>query len=193
MCVRQRNIRSLGWSQRSCAHTGQFWGYSILWTNILASLFRYTLNILEDIGGGEKVNDEIIVSWVNETLTAAGKDSTISSFKVQVFSEVCAQEPLIQCSCVWDIDVCMHIHAYFILWYTSLHSLVIFHSFLKACSNTQILFKELYCEKVIEIWYELYRKHPEFQFGMGCQRTETVKMTGINTELLYCWLWINSN
>lgn len=42
---------------------------------------RYTLSILEDIGGGEKVNDEIIVSWVNETLTAAGKDSTISSFK----------------------------------------------------------------------------------------------------------------
>nr|XP_021142567.1 plastin-2 [Columba livia] len=42
---------------------------------------RYTLNILEDIGGGEKVNDEIIVSWVNKTLTAAGKDSTISSFK----------------------------------------------------------------------------------------------------------------
>ncbi|NXY84071.1 PLSL protein, partial [Alcedo cyanopectus] len=42
---------------------------------------RYTLNILEDIGGGEKVNDEIIVSWVNDTLTAAGKDSTISSFK----------------------------------------------------------------------------------------------------------------
>uniref|UniRef100_A0A8C9L218 Lymphocyte cytosolic protein 1 n=1 Tax=Pavo cristatus TaxID=9049 RepID=A0A8C9L218_PAVCR len=42
---------------------------------------RYTLSILEDIGGGEKVNDEIIVSWVNETLTAAGKDSTISGFK----------------------------------------------------------------------------------------------------------------
>ncbi|NWX83521.1 PLSL protein, partial [Nothoprocta pentlandii] len=42
---------------------------------------RYTLNILEDIGGGEKVNDEIIVNWVNETLTAAGKSSTISSFK----------------------------------------------------------------------------------------------------------------
>uniref|UniRef100_A0A8C3LBF8 Lymphocyte cytosolic protein 1 n=1 Tax=Chrysolophus pictus TaxID=9089 RepID=A0A8C3LBF8_CHRPC len=42
---------------------------------------RYTLSILEDIGGGEKVNDEIIVNWVNETLTAAGKDSTISSFK----------------------------------------------------------------------------------------------------------------
>ncbi|XP_074391540.1 plastin-2 isoform X5 [Zonotrichia albicollis] len=42
---------------------------------------RYTLNILEDIGGGEKVNDEIIVSWVNETLTAAGKNSIISSFK----------------------------------------------------------------------------------------------------------------
>lgn len=28
---------------------------------------RYTLNILEEIGGGQKVNDDIIVQWVNET------------------------------------------------------------------------------------------------------------------------------
>ncbi|MBN3272365.1 PLSL protein, partial [Polyodon spathula] len=41
---------------------------------------RYTLNILEDIGGGEKVNDDTIVSWVNQTLSEAGKD-TISGFK----------------------------------------------------------------------------------------------------------------
>uniref|UniRef100_A0A8D0L8U2 Lymphocyte cytosolic protein 1 n=1 Tax=Sphenodon punctatus TaxID=8508 RepID=A0A8D0L8U2_SPHPU len=42
---------------------------------------RYTLSILEDIGGGRKVTDDIIVSWVNETLTEARKNSVISSFK----------------------------------------------------------------------------------------------------------------
>ncbi|XP_075706343.1 plastin-2 [Rhinoderma darwinii] len=42
---------------------------------------RYTLNILEDIGGGQKVNDDTIISWVNETLKQAGKSSTISGFK----------------------------------------------------------------------------------------------------------------
>uniref|UniRef100_A0AAX7SP58 Lymphocyte cytosolic plastin 1 n=1 Tax=Astatotilapia calliptera TaxID=8154 RepID=A0AAX7SP58_ASTCA len=41
---------------------------------------RYTLNILEDLGDGQKVIDETIVSWVNDNLTRAGK-STISSFK----------------------------------------------------------------------------------------------------------------
>ncbi|KAF3825822.1 hypothetical protein GH733_006649 [Mirounga leonina] len=42
---------------------------------------RYTLNILEEIGGGQKVNDDIIVNWVNETLKEAAKSSSISSFK----------------------------------------------------------------------------------------------------------------
>uniref|UniRef100_A0A8D0QQS0 Lymphocyte cytosolic protein 1 n=1 Tax=Sus scrofa TaxID=9823 RepID=A0A8D0QQS0_PIG len=42
---------------------------------------RYTLNILEEIGGGQKVNDDIIVNWVNETLKEAGKSTSISSFK----------------------------------------------------------------------------------------------------------------
>ncbi|PIO30016.1 hypothetical protein AB205_0031530, partial [Aquarana catesbeiana] len=41
----------------------------------------YTLNILEDIGGGQKVNDDTIINWVNETLREAGKSSSISSFK----------------------------------------------------------------------------------------------------------------
>uniref|UniRef100_A0A3Q1BVY0 Plastin-2 n=1 Tax=Amphiprion ocellaris TaxID=80972 RepID=A0A3Q1BVY0_AMPOC len=41
---------------------------------------RYTLNILEDLGDGQKVTDDTIVSWVNDTLTQAGKP-TISSFK----------------------------------------------------------------------------------------------------------------
>ncbi|MEE6471166.1 hypothetical protein FKM82_009200 [Ascaphus truei] len=42
---------------------------------------RYTLNILEDIGGGQKVNDDTIVHWVNESLKEAGKSSSISGFK----------------------------------------------------------------------------------------------------------------
>ncbi|XP_028650510.1 plastin-1-like [Erpetoichthys calabaricus] len=42
---------------------------------------RYTLNVLSDLGGGEKVNDEIIIKWVNETLKAARKDTCISNFK----------------------------------------------------------------------------------------------------------------
>ncbi|XP_034741116.1 plastin-2 [Etheostoma cragini] len=41
---------------------------------------RYTLNILEDLGDGQKVTDDTIVSWVNDTLTHAGKPK-ISSFK----------------------------------------------------------------------------------------------------------------
>ncbi|XP_023687501.2 plastin-2 [Paramormyrops kingsleyae] len=41
---------------------------------------RYTLNILEELGDGQKVTDDTIVSWVNSTLTAAGK-ATISGFK----------------------------------------------------------------------------------------------------------------
>lgn len=45
------------------------------------SVLRYTLNILEDLGDGQKVTDDTIVGWVNDTLTEAGKP-TISSFKV---------------------------------------------------------------------------------------------------------------
>uniref|UniRef100_A0A4W3IQR8 Lymphocyte cytosolic protein 1 (L-plastin) n=1 Tax=Callorhinchus milii TaxID=7868 RepID=A0A4W3IQR8_CALMI len=54
-------------------------------TPILALMWqlmrRYTLNILEEIGDGEKVNDDIIVKWVNEKLSESGKNSSISSFK----------------------------------------------------------------------------------------------------------------
>lgn len=42
---------------------------------------RYTLNILEELGDGQKVTDETIVTWVNETLRQGGKN-TITSFKV---------------------------------------------------------------------------------------------------------------
>ncbi|XP_068185074.1 plastin-2 [Antennarius striatus] len=41
---------------------------------------RYTMNILEDLGGGQKVIDDTIVGWVNQTLSEAGK-AHISSFK----------------------------------------------------------------------------------------------------------------
>ncbi|NWX22142.1 PLSI protein, partial [Aegotheles bennettii] len=42
---------------------------------------RYTLNVLSDLGEGEKVNDEIIISWVNQTLAKADKKTSITSFK----------------------------------------------------------------------------------------------------------------
>lgn len=52
-------------------------------SNFSASLLsRYTLNVLEDLGDGQKVNDDIIVNWVNTTLKEAGKSSSIQSFKV---------------------------------------------------------------------------------------------------------------
>uniref|UniRef100_A0A6I8N5Y0 Plastin 1 n=1 Tax=Ornithorhynchus anatinus TaxID=9258 RepID=A0A6I8N5Y0_ORNAN len=44
---------------------------------------RYTLNVLSDLGEGEKVNDEIIIKWVNQTLASANKKTSISSFKTQ--------------------------------------------------------------------------------------------------------------
>ncbi|XP_072450880.1 plastin-3 [Chiloscyllium punctatum] len=42
---------------------------------------RYTLNVLEELGDGQKVNDDIIVNWVNKTLKEADKKTTIQSFK----------------------------------------------------------------------------------------------------------------
>uniref|UniRef100_A0A3P8WXZ9 Plastin-3 n=1 Tax=Cynoglossus semilaevis TaxID=244447 RepID=A0A3P8WXZ9_CYNSE len=42
---------------------------------------RYTLNVLEDLGHGKVAKDSVIVNWVNNSLTEAGKTSTISSFK----------------------------------------------------------------------------------------------------------------
>lgn len=46
------------------------------------SLLRHTLNVLENLGDGQKANDETIVNWVNQALQAAGKSSSIQSFKV---------------------------------------------------------------------------------------------------------------
>ncbi|XP_068547768.1 plastin-1 [Anas acuta] len=42
---------------------------------------RYTLNVLSDLGEGEKVNDETIINWVNQTLSNANKKTSITSFK----------------------------------------------------------------------------------------------------------------
>lgn len=49
---------------------------------------RYTLNILEDLGDGQKVNDDTIVRWVNDTLTQAEK-KPISGFKVSKHHLMC--------------------------------------------------------------------------------------------------------
>ncbi|XP_043927517.1 plastin-2 [Protopterus annectens] len=42
---------------------------------------RYTLNMLEELGDGQKVTDDTIVTWVNRILQEAGKCSSISGFK----------------------------------------------------------------------------------------------------------------
>ncbi|NXP77059.1 PLSI protein, partial [Ramphastos sulfuratus] len=42
---------------------------------------RYTLNVLSDLGEGEKVNDDIIMKWVNQSLAKANKKTSITSFK----------------------------------------------------------------------------------------------------------------
>ncbi|XP_069474368.1 plastin-1 [Ambystoma mexicanum] len=47
---------------------------------------RYTLNVLSDLGEGEKVNDEVIIKWVNQTLAGAKKTTSISSFKDKFIS-----------------------------------------------------------------------------------------------------------
>lgn len=56
---------------------------------------RYTLNVLEDLGDGEKVNDDIIVKWVNKTLAEAKKSTKISSFKDKEISSSLAVLELI--------------------------------------------------------------------------------------------------
>ncbi|XP_046695840.1 plastin-2 isoform X1 [Silurus meridionalis] len=47
---------------------------------------RYTLNILEELGDGQKVNDDTIVQWVNDTLAQAEK-KTITGFKDGAISD----------------------------------------------------------------------------------------------------------
>jgi histidyl-tRNA synthetase len=43
----------------------------------------YTLSVLQKLAGSDKpIADAEIIAWVNDTLTEAGKSSTISSFKV---------------------------------------------------------------------------------------------------------------
>ncbi|XP_026137041.1 plastin-3-like [Carassius auratus] len=56
---------------------------------------RYTLNVLEGLGDGQKVNDDTIVSWVNKTLSGAGKPTKISSFKDKEISSSLAVLDLI--------------------------------------------------------------------------------------------------
>jgi len=56
---------------------------------------RYTLLVLEELGDGQKVNDDIIVKWVNQTLAEAGKSAKISSFKDKEISSSLAVLELI--------------------------------------------------------------------------------------------------
>ncbi|KAM6143876.1 plastin-3 [Erethizon dorsatum] len=56
---------------------------------------RYTLNVLEDLGEGQKANDDIIVNWVNRTLYEAGKSTSIQNFKDKTISSSLAVVDLI--------------------------------------------------------------------------------------------------
>ncbi|XP_070776264.1 plastin-1 [Enoplosus armatus] len=47
---------------------------------------RYTVQVLSDLGDGERVGDQIILSWVNTTLSQKRKDTQISSFKDTLIS-----------------------------------------------------------------------------------------------------------
>ncbi|XP_060060964.1 plastin-1-like [Erinaceus europaeus] len=61
---------------------GGFKGNATLTLALVWQLMRrYTLKVLSDLGEGEKVNDDIIIKWVNETLKSANKRTSISSFK----------------------------------------------------------------------------------------------------------------
>uniref|UniRef100_A0A7N8X6C7 Plastin 1 (I isoform) n=1 Tax=Mastacembelus armatus TaxID=205130 RepID=A0A7N8X6C7_9TELE len=47
---------------------------------------RYTVLVLSDLGDGEKVGDQIILNWINTTLSQKRKDTQISSFKDKLIS-----------------------------------------------------------------------------------------------------------
>lgn len=40
--------------------------------------------VLSELGDGEKVGDQVILDWVNSTLSQQRKDTQINSFKVRV-------------------------------------------------------------------------------------------------------------
>ncbi|KAL1763952.1 plastin-3 isoform X1, partial [Sigmodon hispidus] len=66
---------------------------------------RYTLNVMEDLGEGQKANDDIIVNWVNRTLSEGGKSTSIQSFKEKTISSRLAVVDLIdaiQPGCIND-------------------------------------------------------------------------------------------
>ncbi|XP_029983576.1 plastin-1 [Sphaeramia orbicularis] len=47
---------------------------------------RYTVLVLSDLGDGERIGDQIILNWVNSTLSQKRKDTQISSFKDKLIS-----------------------------------------------------------------------------------------------------------
>ncbi|XP_039459229.1 plastin-1-like [Oreochromis aureus] len=47
---------------------------------------RYTVQVLSDLGDGERVVDQIILDWVNKMLSQNGKDTQIRSFKDKLIS-----------------------------------------------------------------------------------------------------------
>uniref|UniRef100_A0A6Q2WPF5 Plastin 1 n=1 Tax=Esox lucius TaxID=8010 RepID=A0A6Q2WPF5_ESOLU len=59
---------------------------------------RYTLQVLSNLGDGEKIGDQIIINWVNTQLKAGKKDTQINSFKVSLKCLSPLQDKLISTS-----------------------------------------------------------------------------------------------
>lgn len=57
----------------------------------------YTTHVLRDLGDGSKVNDEIIINWVNKTLAENGKKTSVQSFKDKTISTSLPVVDLIDC------------------------------------------------------------------------------------------------
>uniref|UniRef100_A0A8C6Q722 Plastin 1 (I isoform) n=1 Tax=Nothobranchius furzeri TaxID=105023 RepID=A0A8C6Q722_NOTFU len=68
---------------------------------------RYAVMVLSDLGNGEKIGDQVILNWVNNTLKKQRKDSQISSFKDKLISTSLPVIDLIDviapCTVKWDM------------------------------------------------------------------------------------------
>ena len=78
-----RQNRCFKWKRANiwCALIRMFDIAAVVWQLMRA----YTLSVLQKLAGSDKpIADAEIVAWVNDTLSAAGKSSSITGFKVSI-------------------------------------------------------------------------------------------------------------
>ncbi|XP_040205052.1 plastin-1 [Rana temporaria] len=64
-----------------CGHNLYEGNHTLTLALVWQLMRRYTLNVLCDLGEGEKIDDRTIINWVNETLKGANKNTFITSFR----------------------------------------------------------------------------------------------------------------